>query len=182
MTPTTTQTTLKTSRLVLRAARLSDTADLYKCFADPCVMEYWSTLSHTSPSQTEEWLTKMIASSQNGITDFIIADRATSIAIGKIGIWHGSEIGFMISREYWRQGLASEALEAVLPYFFETKGYEKIVADVDPRNEGSISVLGKFGFRVVGRRERTFEIGGIWVDSLDLELKRDTWRSRKIYR
>lgn len=118
----------------------------------------------------------MSASKQNGTTDFIIVYNDT--AIGKIGIWQDSEIGFMIAREHWRRGIVSEALNALLPYYFEEVGYDLITADADPRNYASIKILEKHGFEVVGRREKTFEIEGLWVDSVDLELKREEWRKK----
>jgi ribosomal-protein-alanine N-acetyltransferase len=170
------QKQIQTPRLLLRAAQPSDATGLFAAFSDPEVMKYWSTVPHSAISETTTWVTKMIISSQNGTTDFVIHHIATGSAIGKIGIWQDSEIGFMIARQYWREGIVSEALNAVLPYFFEEVGYEKITADVDPRNEGSESILRKFGFVVVGRREKTWEVGGVWVDSLDLELKREEWR------
>jgi ribosomal-protein-alanine N-acetyltransferase len=121
----------------------------------------------------------MIASNQNGRTDFIITLASTSAAIGKIGIWQDSEIGFMVARKYWRQGIVSEALLSLLPYFFEKMGYERITADADPRNDASIKILEKHNFKIVGTREKTFEINGVWVDSVDLELRREDWRGEK---
>jgi ribosomal-protein-alanine N-acetyltransferase len=170
------QRQIETPRLLLRAAQPSDAACLFAAFSDPEVMRYWSTVPHSHVSETTTWVTKMIASPQNGTTDFIIHHISTNSAIGKIGIWQDSEIGFMIAREYWRKGIVSEALNAVLPYYFETLAYAKITADVDPRNGGSQSILKKFGFVVMGKRERTWEVGGVWVDSLDLELGREEWR------
>jgi RimJ/RimL family protein N-acetyltransferase len=90
-------------------------------------------------------------------------------------MWSGNEIGFMVAQAHWRKGLVSEALAAVLPLFFEEPGIQKIVADVDPRNEASIGVLKKFGFVEAGRRERTLEVGGVWVDSLDMALSKHDW-------
>lgn len=119
----------------------------------------------------------MTASKQNGTTDFMIIHG--NAAIGKIGIWQDSEIGFMIAREFWRKGIVSEALNALLPYYFEELGYEKITADADPRNDASIKILEKHGFTIVGRREKTFEIAGVWVDSVDLEMRREVWRQKR---
>jgi ribosomal-protein-alanine N-acetyltransferase len=167
---------LETPRLILRAAEPEDAPGLFEAFSSPEVMKYWSTLPHTDLSTTQTWLSKMTTSAQNGTTDFIIHHIPTNSAIGKIGIWQDSEIGFMIARKYWRQGIVSEALNTVLPYFFDDCGFEKITADVDPRNEGSIGILERFGFVITGTREKTWEVGGVWVDSLDLELKENEWR------
>lgn len=64
----------------------------------------------------------------------------------------------------------TEALGALLPYFINQLGLERITADVDPGNDASIELLMKFGFRIIGRRENTFQIGNQWMNSLDLEL------------
>jgi len=121
----------------------------------------------------------MIDSPENGTTEFIMTHVPSQTIIGKIGIWQSSEIGFLISRAYWRQGLVSEALQAVIPYSFDEKGYERITADVDPRNDASIKILEKHGFVMTGRREKTFKIGGLWVDSVDLVLERTKWREMR---
>jgi ribosomal-protein-alanine N-acetyltransferase len=173
------QREIRTSQLLLRAAKPEDAADLHECFSDPEVMRYWSTLPHTTSLETQKWVKSMAVNKTNGVSDFLIVSTSNSIVIGKIGIWSGNEIGFMLARSQWRKGLVSEALEAVLPYFFDELEYESIVADADPRNEASVGILKKFRFEENGYRERTFEVGGVWVDSLDLALTRDAWnRSR----
>jgi ribosomal-protein-alanine N-acetyltransferase len=172
---TKTKKAMSTPRLLLRSAMWSDVPDLHECFTDPELMRFWSSAPHTSLEETEKWVQGMILSKHNGYSDFIIVDVAADVAIGKIGIWSGNEIGFMIASAYWRKGLISEALGAVLPYYFEELGLERITADVDPRNEASLAILRKFGFAETGRREKTFEIGGVWVDSVDLALTHDGW-------
>ncbi|KAL8376922.1 hypothetical protein RB595_007852 [Gaeumannomyces hyphopodioides] len=66
---------LRSPRLVLRAARDEDAAELYKAFSDPEVMRYWSTLPHESLSETEKWVHGMTAAPCNGVTDFIVCLR-----------------------------------------------------------------------------------------------------------
>ncbi|EXJ58379.1 hypothetical protein A1O7_05804 [Cladophialophora yegresii CBS 114405] len=134
-----------------------------------------STLPHTNPSETSTWVQRMTAAAQNGVSDFIIVHKATASPIGKIGVWQDQEIGFLLSRSYWGQGLAQEALHGVLPYLFGEKGMEEITADVDPRNHRSIRLLERVGFVTTGFKERTWEIGSEWVDSLYLGLRRERW-------
>lgn len=124
----------------------------------------------------------MIASPQNGTTDFIITLPGTSThpskAVGKIGVWQDLEIGFLLSRNYWGKGLAREALSTVLDYLFRERDMQEITADVDPRNERSIKVLEGVGFAKTGFEEKTFEIGGVWVDSLYFGLRKRSWEGR----
>lgn len=146
-------------------------------------------------ADTEKWVDKMIALPSNGTTDFIICrtssptrgetpalpDPTSARAIGKIGVWNAerAEIGFLLKRDFWRQGIVSEAMEVLLPFLFERRGLEQITADIDPDNTASRNLLEKFGFRVVGHREKTFCIGGVWVDSLDLILTKQEYLRRR---
>jgi ribosomal-protein-alanine N-acetyltransferase len=171
-------------------------------------MRYWDTLPHASLVQTTDWLAKMLASPQNGVTEFVMCLRPSastptsapasegpphskptesddlSGVIGKIGIWRDTEIGFLLHRDYWRQGLMREAMEALLPYYFGAVekggiGLEVVTADTDPRNEATIGFLQGFGFEVTGREEGTFQVGGEWVDSVYLGLRREIWLERE---
>jgi ribosomal-protein-alanine N-acetyltransferase len=199
--------TLTTPRLLLRAGLPSDAPALHAIFSNPDVMRYWDTPPHASLVQTTDWLAKMLASPQNGVTEFVmclrpsnsipvsagsppstlIEPKGLSEAIGKIGVWRGTEIGFLLHRDYWRQGLMREAMEALLPYYFRPVeeggiGLEVVTADTDPRNEATIEFLQVFGFEVTGRKERTFQVGGEggeWVDSVYLGLRRGVWLERE---
>lgn len=111
----------------------------------------------------------------NGTTDFVICLRSNLLPIGKIGIWSDTEIGFLLSRENWRKGIMSEALQTLLPYYFNEIGYARITADVDPRNTASLQLLAKFGFVVTGSQEKTMLLGTEWVDSVYLELTKEKW-------
>lgn len=119
----------------------------------------------------------MVGGEQNGVTDFIICLKPDLIPIGKIGVWQGEEIGFLLSRSYWRQGLALEALNGILTYLFRYRDIGYITSDVDPRNVASINMLKKVGFEQYAFKEKSMEIGGAWVDSLYLKLDKQDWVS-----
>lgn len=79
----------------------------------------------------------------------------------------------MLKRECWAKGYMAEAFMALLgpDGVLWKRGVERVVADVDPRNGGSMGILRRFGFVEVGRAERTFETHLGWCDSVYLELK-----------
>jgi [ribosomal protein S5]-alanine N-acetyltransferase len=121
----------------------------------------------------------MMRSGVNGVTDFIIHSRYHSEpAIGKIGVYvpGSEEIGFLLARKYWGRGLAREALKAMLWYLFESKDFEQITADVDPRNQQCLKLLAKVGLEVYNRKERTWQIGEEWCDSVYLRLRKEDWK------
>ena len=162
-------TILKTNRLMLRPAREGDHVDLHKAFSDPEAMRYWSTLPHTDLFQTQHFVEGMIWLKPEDGEDFIV-ERDGEV-IGKAGFWRWPEIGFILVREHWGQGLASEATRALIEYGFETRNLPEIVADVDPNNAASIRLLEKLGFVETGREERTLQIGEDWFDSVYFGLK-----------
>lgn len=117
----------------------------------------------------------MINSPNNGLTDFVVCLQTNDEPIGKIGVWAGDEIGFLLDRPFWHKGFAREALCAIIPYLFNERKFESISADVDPRNDASTGILKKMGFEIERFQERTLEVGGIWVDSLYLRLWKQRW-------
>ncbi|MDP1631473.1 MAG: GNAT family N-acetyltransferase [Caulobacter sp.] len=162
---------IRTERLLLRHPRLSDVAGMYAIMSDPRAMAYWSTLPHASLAQTELWVRKMVVEAESGpYYDFII--ERDGAVIGSAGYWRPPEIGFILHPDHWRQGLTREAVAPLIKLGFETLDLEEITADVDPRNTASLALLGGFGFRQTRFAARTFEIGGVWADSIYLSLKR----------
>jgi len=143
---------------------------MHALFSHPAVMRYWSTLPHGDISETREWLERQLAASPDESEDFLIEHQGQ--VIGKAGCWRVPEIGFILHPEYWGRGLAREALEAVIERVFERFPIPAVEADVDPRNEASLSLLGKLGFKEVGRARRTWKIGDEWCDSVYLALPR----------
>ena len=57
------------------------------------------------------------------------------------------DLGYALLPEYCGQGYAVEAGAAVLADAQSRLGLQRVVAITDPRNEGSIRVLGRLGFR-----------------------------------
>lgn len=164
-------TILRTERLTLRRPRLEDVPAMHAILGDPQAMRYWSTLPHTDLAQSEAWVSDTISALARGDCDDFFVERDGAL-IGKAGLWHDDEIGFLFAPAYWGQGFAREALQAVIAHAFGTRGLAQIRADVDPRNARSLGLLTRLGFRETGRAERTFKIGEEWVDSVYLTLTR----------
>ena len=132
-------------------------------------MRYRSGPPHTGLAKTKNYLDFMIKSPTNGVLDFVLVLQSTGKVIGKAGVWEteNNEMGFMLNHLYWGKGYMAEALQAVLPHVWD-QGVEKIIADVDPRNDASIGLLEKFGFAVYARKEKTIETHIGWCDSVFL--------------
>lgn len=159
-----------TSRLVMRRARPEDLASLHVIFSDPRAMRYWSTPPHESVEVTRTFLDGMIHASPDRSDDFIV--ERTGQVIGKAGCWRIPEIGYILHPAHWGQGLAQEALRAVIGHIFATHEIPGVTADVDPRNGASLRLLRRLGFEEMGRASGTYEVVGEVSDSVYFTLRR----------
>jgi RimJ/RimL family protein N-acetyltransferase len=159
---------LFTPRLMLRRFEAEDADTLFAILGDAEAMRYWSTLPHTSLSQTREFVTRTMAACTSGEADDFAVIREGAL-IGKAGLWKGDELGFIFSRAVWGTGVAREAVEAVLAQAF-ARGVMVVNADVDPRNSRCLALLAKLGFVETGRAARTYQLGDEWADSVYFAL------------
>lgn len=163
-------TEIRTGRLRLRRARAEDAEALHAVLGDPRAMRYWSTPPHARIEETREWLERMMASPPEISDDFVVEHEG--LPIGKAGCWRLPEIGFILRPDHWGRGLAREALEAAIGHVFAAHPLPAIEADVDPRNQASLALLGRLGFSEVRRAKRTWKVGDEWCDSVYLALPR----------
>jgi ribosomal-protein-alanine N-acetyltransferase len=159
---------LTTRRLVLRRMAMADAPALHEVLCDAETMRYWSTLPHQRLAETEAWVTRTMEAVASGESDDFVVTREGQV-IGKAGLWRGDELGILIVRSQWGQGLATEALRAVIGRAFD-RGAPRIEADVDPRNDACLALLTRLGFRKSAEAKATFRIGDEWADSVYLTL------------
>ncbi|MBQ8332532.1 MAG: GNAT family N-acetyltransferase [Clostridia bacterium] len=57
-----------------------------------------------------------------------------------------AKVAYRIAREYWNQGIATEALRETVKFTYEKTELDRLWTDVDCRNTGSWRVLEKCGF------------------------------------
>ena len=169
-------TELRTSRLTLRRAVSADLAAMHAVLSDARAMTYWWQAPHPDLATTQEWLDRMMATPPDLGDDFIIALDGT--AIGKMGAYRLPEFGFIISSAHWRRGYASEAMTAFLDHVFARADVDHLVADVDPRNDGSLALLTRHGFAETHRAKATWQTHIGTCDSVYLRLERDDWLKR----
>ena len=159
-----------TPRLRLRQARVDDLEAVHGLLSHPLGMRYWSTPPHTDIEESRAWLSRMITQSAATGCDFLVEYKGR--VIGKAGCYEPPNVGYVFHPDIWGRGFATEALAAVIPRAFEVGAFVALVADVDPRNLASLKLLGRLGFREVGRAKQTWLVGNDWCDSVYLELGR----------
>lgn len=80
------------------------------------------------------------------------------------------DIGYVLRREVWGQGLGTEIARLLCRFGFEELQLHRIEATCDPRNVASRRVLEKAGMRPEGVRRDDFFVRGSWRDSLLLAV------------
>jgi len=163
-------TVLRTARLTLRPATWDDLAAAHRLFSNPAAMRYWSRPEHETLEETRHWLRFLVEPAPDSL-DFLIEKDGE--VIGKAGAWRLPEVGFLLHPDHWGQGLAREAMEAVIAHLAETRPeVTALTAEVDPRNAASLRLLGRLGFTETHRAERTLLWRDEWCDSVYLRRDR----------
>jgi ribosomal-protein-alanine N-acetyltransferase len=175
--------TLTGSRLELRWLGEEDVPALYEIFSDPEVMRYWDS-PPLADLTAAGGLLKEIHDHFRARTLFQwgIAPRAGGAVLGTCTLFHWetrhrrAEIGFALGSAHQGKGFAAEAVSTLLAFAFQTLDLHRLEADADPRNEPSLRLLERLGFRREGYlRERYHVNGGEVQDAVMLGLLRPEW-------
>ena len=177
---------LDTGNLRLRPSNQNDVQGMFAMLSDPESMKYWCDKPIENLDAAVGVLNKDLESDAQGQSMcWAVTFPGEDRMIGKCILFqfdqanHRAEIGYILNREYWRQGLMQQALEAVIDFAFDTLKLHRIEADVDTENTGSIAILEKLGFKREGLfRERWF-VYDEWQDSLMLGLLKQDWQARE---
>lgn len=161
---------IQTQRLVLRRARPDDLHELHEVLSNPAAMRYWATPEHESLQQSRDWLNGMMGADPARSDEFVIEHQGR--IIGKAGSWMLPDLAYILHPDYWRQGLMTEAMGAVIPYLFTQHDVPRLTAEADPRNAATIGLLKRFGFAETHRAERTLKWKDEWCDSIYFALLR----------
>jgi methylmalonyl-CoA/ethylmalonyl-CoA epimerase len=160
---------LETARFSLREFKSSDAGDVFEMYSRPDLVQWLEHDPMVSIGEAEERVRSRIRLFEKGwgcrwaITLKGYPDKVIG-SCGYFGVrigTHTVEMGFEIHPDFWRQGIMTEALTAVLDYCFSDESIlqvNRIEALVDPGNTASSSLLTKFGFTDEGTR-RSF---GFW--------------------
>lgn len=157
--------TLETERLLLRPFRAEDLDAYAALCADPEVMRYIGEGKTLGRAESWRQMAFFLGHWQlRGFGLWAAEHRATGALIGRIGLhrpegWPGLEVGWLLGRAWWGQGLATEGGRAALEHAFHRLGADHVVSVIQPGNAASIRVAEKLGERL----ERREVLNGIEV-------------------
>lgn len=171
--------TVETDRLSLRPFREADVAALFELLHDPDVFRYIG--DRRVPTLQETW--RAVAGwlghwAMRGYGQWAIEERSSGRFIGRAGIinpaeWPGPEVGYVLGREWWGHGYATEAAGAAMGWGFRELGFDDLISLIDPENHRSIAVATRLGESLRG--ETTLLGTGVLVYG----ISRDEWEARQ---
>jgi len=169
--------------MILRAFRESDWEDVHAYGSDAAVCEFmeWGP---NSAGESKDFVRRSIRlAKQYPRTgyEFAMENRADGRLIGSIGLYlhepkrQQALMGYTLTRNYWGQGFATEASQAVLNYGFKELKLHRISAMCDVRNIGSFRVMEKSGMRREGLFLQEKFVKGHWRDTLVYSILAYEW-------
>ena len=144
---------LETERLLLRHQIIEDLDDLWSLYCDPEITKYIPDAPRSREEAQEELEWHMHGHPKHPeLGLWATIHKETGEFIGRCGLlpWtiddvNEVEVAYTIARNYWGQGLGSEAAQAILKYGFEKLHLSRMVCLIDPENKASQKVAEKMG-------------------------------------
>ncbi|MCI0767763.1 GNAT family protein [Bacillus sp. TL12] len=174
---------LETERLKLRELTLLDAETMFHYFEKESVIRYFGMDSFQDMEQVKSTIQNFRKRYEEGnVIRWGIELKGTNQLIGTCGFHlmnpnhKRAEIGYELDDTYWGKGYASEAMQAILTYGFETMQLIRIAAVVYTENEASHRLLKRAGFQEEGLLRKYMTQNGVAHDTVIYSLLKEEWQ------
>jgi RimJ/RimL family protein N-acetyltransferase len=175
------QPLLMTARLVLAPVAMTDAPALHPFLADPDVMRHVDYPASAALDETIRRIEQWIIPLPEWHATWTVRSNVTAGVIGIVNFHHRevwnrrAEIGYLLGRPFWGQGLMREAVGALIAHCFDTLDMHRLEATIDPDNHAAIRLATHHGFcrEASVLRDRLFVAGRFRDVALYGLLKRD---------
>lgn len=157
---------IETKRLLLRPFIINDAESMYNNWAsDPEVSKHTSWKFHNDIKTTErllkEWTDQYINADYYQWAITLKSDLNQPLGsisvVAKDDVVRSMSVGYCIGTNWWKKGIATEALNAVLKFLFQEVNINRVSATYLPENPASGRVMEKCNFKYEGTlREATW--------------------------
>ncbi|HGK7331894.1 TPA: GNAT family N-acetyltransferase [Streptococcus suis] len=144
---------IETPRLLLRPWTVDDAENLFALASHPEIGPRAGWPAHQSLEESRNVIETVFTQPET----YALVDKITGKPVGAIGLMIGgasklttsdkeAELGYWLGRDYWGQGLVSEAIRKLLCHAFETLKLETVWCGYFEGNEQSRRAQVKCGF------------------------------------
>ena len=180
------QTLIKTKRLVLRPWTKEDLEDFFAYASVDGVGQMAGWLPHQNKEETLKILELFINEKKTLAIEYL------GKVIGSIGVEpyneklypdlmkkKARELGYVLSKDYWGQGLMPEAVEAIMDYLFEQIQLDALLCGHFLKNHQSQRVQEKCGFKHYAYGKYQTYYGIIEENEMNILTKEDYEKQKK---
>ncbi|WP_339215069.1 GNAT family protein [Ornithinibacillus sp. FSL M8-0202] len=164
-------TELQTERLKLKKMDVSDSSSLFKIWSDPDVAKFMNINSFNDESQAIEMIEMLdMLYEESKAIRYSIFHLESNQIIGSCGYNSldfenlKAEIGYEISKEYWGNGFASEAVLTLVNYAFHNLNFNRVEAKIEPDNKNSIKLVERLNFQFEGTLRKSERSKDTFID------------------
>lgn len=165
---------ITTVRLVLREVKAEDKREIFFLRSDKRVLAFLGKEPARRIQEAAEFIRmiKLSAEENQSILWGISLKENPDVLIGTICFWnlqkenHRAEIGYVLNPEYWRRGIMSEAMEAILKYGFDELKLHSVEARLLAANKQSARLLESAGFIKEGYLREELYFRGNFYDTV----------------
>ena len=150
-------TVIHTPRLTLRPWRETDLEDFHEYCRVDGVGQMAGWLPHENTDISKAILDKFIADKKTFALEYdgkvigsLGLEKYRADKFPRLNYQRGRAIGYVLSKEYWGQGLMPEAVQAVIEYAFHTLRLDFLFVGHFDWNNQSRRVIEKCGFSYIG--------------------------------
>ena len=147
---------LETKRLLLRQTTQEDVEDVFAVFCDFKVTRFHDLDTLTHLDEASMVIERRAKGFENGHgIRWAIVYKQSNCSIGSCGFtWlkekNAAEVGYELNSQFWKQGIMSEAIAAILQYGFRSREIRFVIAEIMLDNIASRRLLEKLGFQSQG--------------------------------
>lgn len=180
---------IETERLILRKFKLTDTDDMFKNWAsDDDVTRYITWATHKDTDETKDVVAKYVVDYNNeNYYHWCIELKETGELVGSIGAFRSFEdlslfeVGYCIGKKYWNKGITTEAMQAIIKFFFEEVGVNRIEARHDTKNPASGAVMTKSDMQFEGILRQAGKNNSGICDSAIYAILMEDYKNSKLH-
>jgi RimJ/RimL family protein N-acetyltransferase len=174
-----------TERLILRPPTLKDVEDIAANANHIDVSRYLALVPYPySIKDAKDFMKFLRKKAKDNPYNFGIILKHSGKLVGMIGFTGldkfsaKTEVGYWLGKKYWRQGITTEALKAMVKFAFRKLKLVRLQADVAIENKASAKLLKKVGFKKEGlkRKGARAKSTGKWHDTYHFGLLRSDVR------
>lgn len=177
------QPALLTPRLLLRPFTAADAPAVQRLAGEAVVAEMTLNIPHPyEDGMAEAWIATHRAAWEAGTAVTFAITTLTGELRGTVSLQitpahRRGELGYWIGQPYWGEGLATEAVIAVLRFAFDDLALNRVQASHLPRNPASGRVMEKAGMHREGLHRERYLKGAQFEDVVEYAILRSERRT-----